>query len=86
MPNASAIVAISARRVEAQRVRQNLTVRALARRMKNRNSGKRGTSESALSRTLARIEAGYLVQPDTALRLAEALKVPLDDILRRGAE
>ena len=83
MPNQTATVALSARRVDAQITRQGLTNRALAARMPNARTGEPGSDESALSRTLNRIREGFKVRPDTAARLAEALGVKVDDLLKR---
>lgn len=83
MPNQSATVALSARRVQSHITRQGLTNRALAARMRNARTGEPGSDESALSRTLNRIREGFHVRPDTAARLAEALGVKVDDIVKR---
>jgi hypothetical protein len=83
MPNKTrGIVAVSARRVDAIITRLGLTNRALAKRMRNKHTGALGSDETSLSRTLNRIRDGYRVNPDTAARLAEALGVKIEDILK----
>ncbi len=82
MQNASAIALVSTRKVNGILLQKGWTIKDLARRMRDRRTGKRGTAYSSLCRILQRIGDGQRVRPDTAKRIADALGVEVSAILR----
>lgn len=82
MQNASAIASVSTRKVNRILLDKGWTIKDLAAKMRDRRTGKRGTSYPSLCRILQRIGDGQRVRPDTAKRIADALGVEVGSILR----